>query len=378
MSIRQAFWVFALLIVLVTMADRILFVILPLWLIGMEFSATEIGLIFSVGGLFLAAFRFLVGRLSDIRGRKSMMSLGLLADSIATAFYPAATALVQFSIVKGIKEIAYNVTSTMEDAMLGDSFPRNIRLRMLSRLGTVFPLGRALAAIIGFLVVTYLSVTYGFYVAALSLFLAFLVIAVFYREAAPSRVTSYRLSFRNITRPLFIVSLIAVANNLSFTIAYFPGFFILADSLGLGEAELFLMFLLTYIIASLFAWKTEGWVKAHGRESILGVTCLGFGFATMLYALASGTAVFYIALLGVAISFYVFRICYKTLLLDSTDKEHRGEQVGFSKMMSSLGGIAGPVTGGLLIDAVSLQAAFLFAGSFGILAFLLAMWLKRM
>lgn len=37
MTIRRAFWVFAFLIVLTTMADRILFIILPLYLIGLQF-----------------------------------------------------------------------------------------------------------------------------------------------------------------------------------------------------------------------------------------------------------------------------------------------------------------------------------------------------
>ena len=377
MTIRRAFWIFALLIVLTTVADRILFIILPLYLIGLNFSATEIGLIFSLAGLILILFRFLFGKLSDLRGRKTLMSLGLLADSLATSFYPFISSLAQFSLIRGIKDVAYNTTSTMEDALVGDSFPRRIRLRILARLGTIFPLGRALAAITGFLVVTYLSVIYGFYVAAASLFLAFLVFTIFYKEKRIKRVTSFRFTTKNISKPLVIVSLIGLANTLAFTVAYFPGFFVLANSLGLAEADLFLMFLLTYIVSSLFAWRTEGWIKSHGRVAVLGAGAMGYGLFTMLYALAGSTVVFYLALLGVAISFYVFRICYKTVLLDSTNSKARGEQVGFSRMVTHLGGILGPVTGGLIIDTISLQSTFLVAGSFGLLGFLLALWLRK-
>jgi MFS family permease len=377
MSIRRAFWIFALLIVLTTMADRLLFIILPLYLIGLSFSATEIGLIFSLAGAILALFRFLAGKFSDLKGRKSLMSLGLLAESMATAFYPAVSTLAHFSIIKGIKDVAYNMTSTMEDALIGDSFPRKIRPRILARLGTIFPLGRALAMIAGLLVVTYLSVAYGFYVAAASLFLASLILALFYREGKVGGVTQFRFTTRNISRPLLIVSLIGLTNTLAFTIAYYPGFFILAGSLGLGEAELFLMFLLTYIISSIFAWKTESWIKKHGRETVLGMGVLGYGGFTMLYSVAYNTVIFYLALLGVAISFYVYRICYKTVLLDSTNNRARGEQVGFSKMITQLGNVAGPLAGGLLIDSISLQAAFLAAGSIGLLGLILAVWLTR-
>jgi MFS family permease len=378
MTIRRAFWIFVLFIILFNVADRLMFIILPLYLLGLEFSATEIGLIFSMAGLILALFRFLVGKLSDLGGRKTLMSLSLLADSVATFFYPSVSTLAHFSIIKGIKDVAYNVTSTIEDALVGDSFPRRIRPRILARLGTIFPLGRALAAITGFFVVTYLSVTHGFYVAAASLFLIFLIFTIFYRERKVRRITPFRFTTENISKALMIVSLISLANSLAFNIAYYPGFFILADSLGLAEADLFLMFLLTYIISSLFAWRTEGWIKRHGKETVLGAGILGYGLFTMLYAFANSIMLFYLVLLGIAISFYVYRICYKIVLLDNTSSKARGEQVGFSKMLSHLGSIAGPVTGGLLIDTVSLQSAFLVAGSFGIIGFLLAIWLRRL
>jgi MFS family permease len=377
MSIRRAFWIFALFTVLTTIADRILFIILPLYLIDLSFSATQIGLIFSIAGLFLAFFRFLIGKLSDLKGRKRMMSLALLIDSIATMFYPAVTTITQFSLVRGAKDIAHHMTSTLQDVMLGDSFPRRIRLRMLSRLGTIFPMGRALAAITGFLIVTYLSIAFGFYVAAISLFLAFLIFTIFYREKMPASLKPFKFSTKNISKPLMIISLIGISNSLSFTIAYYPAFFVLSRSLGLVEADLFLMFLLTYIISSFFAWRTENWIRKHGRKTILGLTSLGYGPMTMLYAFSSTIYLFYLALLGVAISFYVFKIAFKTILIDSTNKQHRGEQVGFSKMVTAMGGIAGPVTGGLLIDLVSLQSAFLVAGMFGIIGFLLSIILKR-
>lgn len=378
MTIRRAFWIFALLIILTSVADRILFIILPLYLIDLNFSATEIGLIFSLAGLILAGFRFLIGKFSDLKGRKGLMSLGLLADSLATSFYPFISSLAHFSIVRGIKNVAYNLTSTMEDALVGDSFPRRIRPRILARLGTILPLGRALSALTGFIVVTYLSVIYGFYLAAGALFLAFLIFTIFYKEKKIKRITEFRFTTRNISKPLVIVSLIGMCNALAFTIAYYPGFFMLADSLGLTEANLFLMFLLTYIISSFFAWKTEGWIKRHGKELVLGAGALGYGLFTMLYTQAVNVTIFYLVLLGVAISYYVYNICFKNALLDNTNSRARGEQVGFSKMISQLGGIAGPITGGLIIDTISLQSAFLVAGSFGILGFLLALWLRKL
>ena len=378
MSIRRAFWIFVIFIILFQVADRLMFIILPLYLLDLQFSATEIGLIFSVAGLILALFKFIIGKFSDIRGRKSFMSLGLLADSIATLFYPAVSSLAQFSIIKGVKDVAYNVTNTMEDALAGDAFPRRIRTRILSRLGTALPLGRAIAAITGFLIVTYLTVIHGFYVASASLFLIFLIFTLFYRERKAEKITTFRFTTKNISKPLMIVALISMCNSVTFTMAYYPGFFVLAESLGLAEAQLFLMFILTYIISSFFAWRTETWIGRHGNEKVMGLGILGYGLFTMLYSQASTITLFFISLLGVAISYYVFNICFRIALLDRTSTKHRGEQVSFSKMISQIGYVLGPLAGGLLIDMVSLQAAFLAAGMFSILGFLLAMRLRSL
>ncbi|MCK4714834.1 MAG: MFS transporter, partial [Candidatus Aenigmarchaeota archaeon] len=225
--------------------------------------------------------------------------------------------------------------------------------------------------------VTYLSLVHGFYIAAISLFIGFLVFTVFYKERRLERITSYRLSTRNIPRATVLVSLIGLSNSLAFSVAYVPGVFLLARSLGLTGGDLFLMFLMSYIVSSMFAWRTGGWIKRHGKEAVLGAGALGYGLFTMSYSLALEPALFFVSLMGVSVSFYVYRIGYKTALLDSTDKKHRGEQVGFSKMLVSLGGIAGPLMGGLLIDGISLQAAFLVAGMFGILGLGLSIWLKR-
>jgi MFS transporter, DHA1 family, multidrug resistance protein len=376
MTPRRAFLVFAIMILMVTISDRLIFIILPLHLISLDFSATEIGIIFSVGGLFLALFRFLIGKLSDIKGRKRILSLSLLTDSVSTAFYPFVSSIGQFSAIKGAKDISENIGSTMEDSLIGDSFPRADRPRALARLGTLFPLSRATAAVIGFLIVTFLSVTYGFYAASASLFIGFLVFTMFYKEGARKRITSYRFSVRNLSKPLILVTIIGTTNAIGHTMAYSPGFFILADGIGLGESDLFLMFLATYFISSLFAWRTESWMKRHGKAAVLGAGAFGYGLFTMFYSLSTSPLTFYLPLLGVAISFYVYRIGYKTLLLDSTDDRHRGEQVGFSKMTVSIGNIIGPVTGGLLIDLFSLQTAFIAAGLVGISGLFFSLFLR--
>jgi MFS family permease len=48
--------------------------------------------------------------------------------------------------------------------------------------------------------------------------------------------------------------------------------------------------------------------------------------------------------------------------MDASSPKERGAQLGFVQTMQGIGDVAGPLAGGLLIDAVSIQAPF-FAGS---------------
>ena len=85
---------------------------------------------------------------------------------------------------------------------------------------------------------------------------------------------------------------------------------------------------------------------------------------------------FFLILIGVSIGFYIYRIAFKTILMDATTKRARGEQIGFSKTLQGIGDMLGPALGGFLIDYISLSSAFLFAGFFGILAAFLAYSIK--
>ena len=181
-KVREYFLIFALVTLFATMADRLLFVLFPIYLINRDFSATEIGIIFSFAAMILVLSRTFIGKLSDRYGRKTIMSLGLLMDSIAISLYPAISRLGEFALVKGVKEIGITLQASIGDTLYADSFPRKIRAKYLTKLGTLFPLSRIAAAITGFFIATYLSVAFGFYAAAFFMLVSFAIFSLFYKD----------------------------------------------------------------------------------------------------------------------------------------------------------------------------------------------------
>jgi MFS family permease len=139
---------------------------------------------------------------------------------------------------------------------------------------------------------------------------------------------------------------------------------------------LFVLLFFDYIISSIFTWKSKDWIDKIGRTKTVVITTLGFSIFSMLYAFSSNIIQFFLVLVGISISFYIYRVAFKTILMDSTIAKIRGEQIGFGKTLQGLGDVIGPVLGGFLIDFVSLPSAFIFSGIFGLIAIFLAFKIK--
>jgi MFS family permease len=377
MKYEKAFWMFSLLAVLSMISDRIIFVILPYYLLDKGISGLNFGLVFSLAAaLVIILPRIFIGKLSDMFGRKKIYSLGLLIESLSTSFYPFLSNIYEFGINKGIKDFADTVEDSVEDAIMADTFNKKIRAKFIAEIGTFIPFGRAIATVIGFLIVTYFSLSFGFYVASVVVFIEFLIFTFAFKEPVKKIKKTFKLSVKNYPLKFKIITIIGFLIAVNFGMSYYPAFFQLARSLGITEGALFILLFFDYIISSIFTWKSKDWIDKIGRAKTVIITTLGFSIFSILYAFSSNIIQFFLVLVGISVSFYIYRVAFKTILMDSTIAKIRGEQIGFGKTLQGFGDVIGPVLGGFLIDFVSLPSAFIFSGLFGLLATFLAYKLK--
>lgn len=363
--------------ILSMISDRIIFVILPYYFLDKGISGLNFGLVFSMAAaLVIILPRIFIGKLSDIFGRKKIYSLGLLIESVSTSFYPFLSRMYEFGINKGIKDFADTVEDSVEDAIMADTFNKKVRANYIAKIGTFIPFGRAIATIIGFIIVTYFSLTLGFYVASAVVFIEFLVFTLVFKEPVKKIKKTFKLSIKDYPTKFKIITIIGFLIAVNFGMSYYPAFFQLARSLGITESILFVLLFFDYIISSIFTWKSKDWIDKIGRTKTVVITTLGFSIFSMLYAFSSNIIQFFLVLVGISISFYIYRVAFKTILMDSTIAKIRGEQIGFGKTLQGLGDVIGPVLGGFLIDFVSLPSAFIFSGIFGLIAIFLAFKIK--
>jgi len=368
-TVKKYFLIFAVVIALTAISERILFVVFPTYLIQKNFSATQIGLIFSIAGVFLIIGRSFIGRLSDTVGRKGIMAVGLFVDAIVTGLYPIAQKLWNLIILKGFDEASTTLTDSVETAIQTDVFKKKIRAKIMAKLGSILPFARAVAAILGYVILTLVAINYSFYLAAILNFIAFLVFFIFFKEKKRHADGQFKFSLNpfKYSKTFNMIVLIGFIQALTFNAAYFPGFFILAENyLKISPQNLFILLLISYAVSTAAVYFAGKWIDRFGRKRITLIGVFLFGIFEVLYIFVGNIFQFLAVLVGISVIYYIWRVAYKTAVMDETKSKIRGEQVGFYKTMEGLGNMIGPLIGGLLIDGISIQAPFIFAGVVGI------------
>ncbi|MBI2101723.1 MFS transporter, partial [Candidatus Woesearchaeota archaeon] len=108
-----------------------------------------IGLIFGSFTLSRALFTPLIGRLSDLRGRKNLMLVGLTGYTILSFFYAAADTTSSLVIIRFFHGLASAMVLPISMAYIGDIAPKNEEGKYLGTFTISFFMGLAAGPIIG-------------------------------------------------------------------------------------------------------------------------------------------------------------------------------------------------------------------------------------
>jgi|GEM_PF-2214872 len=363
MNHRRAFWIFVFVVFATTVTDRLLFVLFPTYLIEKNFTATQIGLVFSAAAVVLLLLNPVVGRLSDRHGRKFVMSLSMLINSVCITAYPFLSRITEFAVVKSLQDTSFSIKAGLEDSLQADKFPKKLRPAYLISLGKILVFSRGFGSVVGVLVAVYLSVTLGFFTAAAFTFAALAVFALLYKEDRIKKGKKTKFNPLNYPRRFKFVALSAFVISFTFSLTYAPAFFILAERyLGISAGDIFALLLISHVITFVAIQAVERRVKSFGRKDIFSLSFVVLGFSTLAYAAAKDVFLLAIAMIFVSAAFQFWRISFKTIMMDSAERKRRGEQIGLIKTLHGVGDASGAAAGGLLIDLVFIQAPFVVGG----------------
>jgi MFS family permease len=321
-------------------------------------SMTEVGIILLAAGLCSAISQALGGALSDRFGRRPIL---LVAASVSIFLFAGLAVLIGISAPVWAITIAYiagrsilTIARPVISAMVADfsSKERLTEAYGILRIGA--NIGWAAGPAIGGYLATFLPYGWLFGVPVLTSGIISLIVFFFLRES--SHRTGRRVGFRSILPPagdraflvFTMVSLLLfiVMGQMASTLSIFA-----VDKVGFSYAQYGLLLTLNGLIVIFFQYPMTLALRrlAKFRALILGSLLYVFGYLSFGWITQFGWA------LGAMAVITTGEIIHSPVTLsvigELSPQDQRGRYMGFYGLSETLGISAGPLVGGLLLDA---------------------------
>lgn len=344
---------------------HILIPILPLYIVSVGGTESQIGLIVGILTVTSVSVRPWIGRQADRRGKKLILMWGTLGFMISAVFYNLAASVILLLILRLFHGVAWAGTSTGSTAMVADIAPLSRRGEAIGWYGTASNVAMAVAPLAaGFLVKDY---GYGTIFAIASV-LAFITLAAYSRVREPARTSSHT------GPPAGQPSSASSWRDLVYRPALFPAIILLSVTLTYGVLIPFLpvlavrhninpgLFFATYAIFVILVRPLGGKISDKaGRSSVIIPGIAAISVAMGLLAFANDLPHFLIAGAIYGIGFALANPALMALAVDRAAPEARGAAMGTISAGFDLGIGIGAIILGFLLEKTNFQVMFLAA-----------------
>jgi DHA1 family multidrug resistance protein-like MFS transporter len=361
--------------------------IMPFYVESMGASASELGLLVAISPFIQLVASPLWGSVSDRRGRKPVLSVGLLGYGISMLLFGLSTELWMLFVVRGVGALLSAATMPTTMAYVSDSTSEQERGGGMGALGAAMGLGMVLGPALGGLLGSE-SLSTPFFLTAGVCLLTLLLVLLFLPESLPPkarRQTTTRFKptaqIRDLYHALFgpLGALFFMAFLVSFGLTNFQGIFgyYALKKFGYGTEEVGWILTVVGIVAALTQGVltgplTRGWGEAAVIKGTLLASALTFGLLLTANSLATvllttGLFTFPNALLRPAV-----------ISLTSKHAEaQQGVAMGLNNSFNSLGRVIGPIWAGFAFD-LNYNLPYLSGAAIMFVGFLVSLiWVTR-
>jgi DHA1 family multidrug resistance protein-like MFS transporter len=334
--------------------------IMPFYVESMGASATELGLLVAISPFIQLVASPVWGSVSDLRGRKPVLTVGLLGYGISMVLFGLSTELWMLFAARGVGALLSAATMPTAMAYVGDSTSERDRGGGMGALGAAMGLGMVLGPALGGLLGSE-SLSTPFFLTAAVCLLTLLLILLFLPESLPAegRRTAplhvrpgrqVRELWRALSGPLGVLFLMAFL--VSFGLTNFQGIFgyYALKKFGYGTQEVGWILTVVGLVAAFAQGVLTGpLTKRWGEAAVIKVTLLASALTFVLLLLADSLAT---VLLTTAL-FTLPNALLRPAVISLTSKQagaRQGAAMGLNNSFNSLGRVVGPVWAGFAFD----------------------------
>jgi DHA1 family multidrug resistance protein-like MFS transporter len=300
------------------------------------------------------------GSVSDRRGRKPVLVIGLLGYGISMLLFGLSTELWMLFVARGVGALLSAATMPTTMAYIGDSTSEQDRGGGMGALGAATGLGMVLGPALGGLLGSESLSTPFFLTAGVCLLTLMLVLILLPeslpREARRQTATGVKdgIQFRGLWQALFgpLGVLLFMAFLVSFGLTNFQGIFgyYALKEFGYGTEEVGWILTVIGIVAALTQGTLTGPLSRHwGEATIIKTTLLASAITFALLLTANNLA----TVLLTAGLFALPNALLRPAVISLTSKHagaQQGTAMGLNNSLNSLGRVVGPVWAGFAFD----------------------------
>lgn len=354
--------------------------ILPLYADQLGATGIWIGVVYGGYAISRAIFMPIIGRLSDRRGRKLFISIGLLISSLVSLTYILSNNMPQLIIVRLVHGAISGMITPVARAWVGDIAPRGEEGKWMGYFNAAFATGFATGPLLGGVITEYYGMSVAFTLMGGLNLLAFVVTTFFLHESGQRKEKDQaEFSFRKMSgsglfRGLFLYRTMFEVSTNGF-MAFLPIY--CGIHLGLGTTLIGVLQGASLYLLSLLQIVSGRIADRFDRRRLLIVGSL-VNFA--LLALIPLTSNFW-HLLGLVIirgiGASITMPAESVLSIEEGRRFGMGSTIAALALASSLGTGVGPILSGVFNDLGGIQSVFYFTAGAGLLGIILFTWYSR-
>ena len=324
-------------------------------------SGIFIGIIFGSFTLSRAIFTPIIGRMSDLKGRKNLLIIGMAGYTILSFFYAAATTTTSLIIVRFLHGLASAMVLPISMAYIGDISPKNKEGKYLGTFTIAFFLGMAVGPIIGGALHYVWHMNAAFYVMGAISFLSLLLLIFMLPEINTHKNTkpsSLKIILKDKTMQAMLVFRVLNAYGIAVAMAFIP---LVAERINVNVFQIGIIVTSNLLVSSLLQRHFGVIADKSDKTSMLMVGSCVFLAAIALMPFSTGfyTLLAFNLLMGFGSAISIPPGTAITAQLGK--KMGMGSVMGLFNTAFGIGGGIGPIIAGLVMETISLT--FVFASS---------------
>jgi len=378
--IRRVFPVLALAIFSSMLGAGIVVPLLPLYAEGMGATGLWLGFIFASFAISRTLVTPFFGRLSDRKGRKLLLVIGLFTYALISFAYILATEVYQLVLVRLVHGVSGAMILPIAQAYIGDLSPEGEEGKWMGYSNAAFFSGFGFGPLMGGMLAAQWGMNLAFItMGVFNLIAFFIAIILLPRSDLRKSATALPFSFMDMRRSSTMVGLfsfrLAIALGRSSFFTFLP--LLAAMRLGLPANLIGILIAVHVLLVSMLGIVGGRMADIFNRRVLVGIGSIVIFVYLFLVPLAPGFwPLLALCILG-SIGSATATPPVMALTVEEGRKYGMGSAIAAITMAMSIGMAVGPIMTGAIVDLIDINAAFYFSAGLALIGAVLFMWFTR-